>query len=378
LKSLKKSGLRKSVLMAAVTLALLFSMAACVGRESGPADQSSGSVRQAPASYKMIPFLSSYDQYRYDGEINVLYLVCTTLAEYFVNSYAVWEPRLKAQGINMDLLGPPTYSDESLISTMESALQSGKYDIIVLYPITPQAITPFLDIAWDTYKTPILAYAFAPETGCGHYYLGTSYYEAGVSLGKAIIEYVNDNDAYYNTLKTIPVAIYRNSAGAEQYARIRGAWNTLETDGRFSLIQEYEANGEAACLAATETVLTTYPDVEVILTQIDNDVTGTYQAVTSGTYKCSEYLSIWGFDATGVVCAQMYQDGIDGYVQGSALIDHIQASDALSEIIPILVGAAKQNVKIEFTQTEFDELGTLLKNYYTTVTPKNVRDYYIP
>jgi ABC-type sugar transport system substrate-binding protein len=285
---------------------------------------------------------------------------------------------LKAQGINMDLLGPPVFSDESLISTLESALQSGKYDIIVLYPITPQAITPFLDVAWDAYKTPILAYAFSPDTGCGHYYLGTSYYEAGVTLGKSIVEYVNDNAAYYNTLKTIPVAIYKNSAGAEQYSRIRGAWDVLEADGRFSLIQEYEANGEAQCLAATETVLTTRPDAEVLLTQIDNDVTGAYQAVTSGTYKCSDYLSIWGFDATGVVCAQMYQDGVDGFVQGSSFIDHQQACDALSEIIPILVGAAKQNVKIDFKKDEFDELGSLLKNYYTTVTPKNVKNYYTP
>jgi ABC-type sugar transport system substrate-binding protein len=368
----------KRIIVFALTLTLLFQAASCAKKEeTGVKTNAQVSVRPE-SDYPLFPFLKDYVQYRYDGEINVLYLVCTTLAEYFVNSYEVWEPRLKEIGINMDLLGPPAYSDESLLATLESSLQSRKYDIVVLYPITPQAITPFLQTAWETYKTPILGYAFAPDTGCGHYYLGTSYYEAGLVLGRSIIDYVNDNAAYYDTLKTIPVVIYRNSAGAEQYARIRGAWKVLEEDGRFNLLQEYEANGEAACLAATETVLTTFPDVEVILTQIDNDVTGTYQAVTSGTYKCSEYLSIWGFDATGVVCAQMYKDGVDGFVQGSALIDHVQASDALSEIIPILVGAAKQNVLIPFTPEQVDEMGTSLKKFYVTVTPKNVQQYFSP
>ena len=46
--------------------------------------------------------------------------------------------------------------------------------------------------------------------------------------------------------------------------------DVLNADGRFSLIQEYAANGEAACLAQTETLLTDRPDVEVILTQIDH------------------------------------------------------------------------------------------------------------
>jgi ABC-type sugar transport system substrate-binding protein len=273
-----------------VMVTLLLSTVSCAKKED---KTTTGGVQASvrPASdYPLFPFLKDYVQYRHDGEINVLYLVCTTLAEYFVNSYAVWEPRLKEAGINMDLLGPPVYSDESLLATLESSLQTRKYDIIVLYPITPQAVTPFLDLAWETYKTPIVGYAFAPDTGCGHYYLGTSYYDAGVTLGKSIVEYVNDNASYYNTLKTIPVAVFKDARAAEQYARVRGAMDILREDGRFTILQEYEANGDAQCLAATETVLMTYPNVEVILTQIDSDVPGVYQALASGNYRCSDYL----------------------------------------------------------------------------------------
>lgn len=97
--------------------------------------------------------------------------------------------------------------------------------------------------------------------------------------------------------KTIPVAVYMNPQGAEQYKRITGAMDVLNADGRFSLIQEYAANGEAACLAQTETLLTDRPDVEVILTQIDNDV-------------------------TGAVMALMDKDGVYGPVQGSSFIEH--------------------------------------------------------
>jgi ABC-type sugar transport system substrate-binding protein len=263
---------------------------------------------------------------------------------------------------------------------MESALQSGKYDIVVLYPITPQAVTPFLDVAWDTYKTPILGYAFAPETGCGHYYLGTSYYEAGTTLGKSIVEYINDNAAYYDTFgsKKIPVAVFKSSMAAEQYARIRGAMDILKADGRFDIFQEYEANGDVQCLAATETVLTTRPDTEIIINQIDSDIPGVYQALTSGNFKHSEYLSTWGFDATGVVCSYMYADGVDGYVQGSSFIDHQLACDALLELMPILVGASKKGELIKFTPEQVNTLGFGLKDYYTTVTPKNVKEYWAP
>ena len=189
---------------------------------------------------------------------------------------------------------------------------------------------------------------------------------------------MNKNAAYFDTLDTIPYAVYKNSAGGEQYARIKGAMDVLDADGRFTLIDEYEANGEAVCLTATETLLTSHPDVEVILTQIDNDVTGTYQAVTSGTYTCSDYLSIWGFDATGVVCNQMMLDGVDGYVQGSSYINHTKAGKALAEFLPIVTGAAKKGELIEFKQDEFDFLGSILANYYTTVTPENVSEHYTP
>lgn len=354
-----------------LTLVMLFA-ALAVGSGQG------ASTAAAKSGYTAIPFLANYQNYRYKGEINALYLVCTTAAEYFHNSYAVWKPMLEKQGIHMDLMGPPDYSDASLISTLESSLQSGKYDIIVLYPITPAAITPLLDDIWNTYHVPVLSYAFSPSTKSGHYYLGTSYYTAGVVLGKSIVDYVNANSTYFSTLKTIPVAVYMNPQGAEQYKRIQGALDVLKKDGRFSVIKEYAANGEAACLTQTETVLTEHPEVEVILTQIDNDVTGAYQAVASGTYKHSSHLSLWGFDATGAVLNLMVKGGRAGPVQGSSFIDHYQAGEALSELLPILVGAAKQKTLIQFNKTEFDWLGTALSNYYLTVTPDNVSKYYRP
>lgn len=380
----------KKVLALALSLALVFTLASCTPPEGDkPASPSPKATTPAPTStgsesagsgfnYEMIPFLKDYDSYRYDGEINVLYLVCTTLAEYFPNSHAVWQPMLKEHNINIELLGPPTYSDESLIATLESSLASGKYDLIYLYPITPSAITPLLEPLWEQYHVPIVACAFAPETQCAHYFMGTSYYSAGTVLGQSIIDYVDKNKEYYDTLSTIPVAVYKNSAGGEQYQRIRGALDVLEQDGRFSLIDEYEANGEAICLTATETLLTSHPEVEVILTQIDNDVTGTYQTVTGGVYKCSDYLSIWGFDATGAVCSLMAQDGPDGFVQGSSFIDHTLAGKAIIEFFPIVVGAAKQGELIEFKPDEFDFLGSIFANYYTTVTPENVAQYYTP
>lgn len=377
----------KRMLSFLLALVMCLSLAACAstpaqsGDETGsstPPAGETGGAAPTEIEYDMIPFLENYADYRYDGEINVLYLVCTTLAEYFPNSHEVFQREMEGYNINIELLGPPTYSDESLISTLESSLASGKYDLVLLYPITPSAITPLLEPLWEQYHVPILAFAFDPSTGCGHYYMGTSYYEAGRVLGQSIVDYVDKNAEYYDTLDTIPVAVYKNSAGGEQYDRITGAMDVLKEDGRFSLIEEYEANGESVCLTATETLLTTHPEVEVILTQIDNDVTGTYQTVVSGTYPCSEYLSIWGFDATGAVCSLMAQDGEDGYVQGSAFIDHEQAAQALIELIPILVGAAKEETLIDFTDEEFDTLGTLLANYYLTVTPENVSEYYTP
>ena len=378
----------KKIFALLVALVMLFSLAACSNNDNeatpepsesaAPSDEASASPAGDETEYTAIPFLEKYTEYKYDGEINALYLVCTTAAEYFPNSHAVWEPMMEEQGIHIDLLGPPEYSDASLISTLESSLASGKYDIVILYPITPSAITPLLHDIWETYHVPILSYAFAPETQSGHYYLGTSYYVAGTVLGESIVDYVDQNADYFDTLDTIPYAVYMNPQGAEQYKRIEGAMDVLNDDGRFSLIQEYNANGEAASLTQTETLLTDHPEVEVILTQIDNDVTGAYQAVASGTYESSEYLSLWGFDATGAVMALMDKDGVDGPVQGSSFIDHYQSGEALSELIPILVGAAKEETLIEFDQADFDWLGTGLSNFYKTVTPENVDMYYTP
>ena len=369
-------GFVKRIFTIALTITLIFSGLSC----NRPGSQSGGKqavVSRGEVDYTVIPFLKDYDQYRYDGGINVLYLVSSTFAEYFTDSYAIWKPMLESAGINIDLLGPPAFSDESMISTLESSLQSGKYDLILLFPITPQAITPTLDRAWDDYKTPILAYAFPPESGCGHYYLGTSFYQGGVTLGKSILEYVNKHADYFSKLKTIPVAIYTQTEAPEQHKRVVGAWDQLAADGRFSLIQQYEANAGNS-LSVTETLLTVRPDVEVFLTLIDYDVPPIYQALTSGNYRVSEYASIWSFDATGAVKVLMTQDGVDGFVQGSSFIDHWKAGAALKELIPILTGAAKQQVKIEFKPDEFDTLGTLLGNFYTTVTPENAGDYHTP
>ena len=375
----------KKAIVLILTLAMVLALAACTDTPSVDPIPPDDTVVENPdltpeivnnIVYEALPFLEDYKEYYTDESINVLYLVCTTAAEYFPNSYAVWEPMLKEAGITMDMVGPPEYSDASLISVLESSLQSGKYDIIVLYPITPSAITPLLDDLWAQYQVPILAYAFAPETGCGHYYLGTSYYQAGEVLGNAIIEYVDANAAYFDTLDTIPYVVYMNPAGAEQYARVEGAKDVLARDGRFTLIEEYAANGEAACLTQTETVLTTHPEVEIILNQIDNNITGAYQAIISGTYACSEYLSLWGFDATGAVMSLMDADGVDGFVQGSSFIEHNQAGLALKELIPILVGAAKKGVIIDFAPADYDALGEGLANYYYAVTPKDVGEYY--
>ncbi|HWQ78925.1 MAG TPA: sugar ABC transporter substrate-binding protein [Anaerovoracaceae bacterium] len=368
----------KKILALLLVLMMLFSLAACAGSKNGEASKTGNVQNAAETVYTAIPFLEKYKEYKDQGEINVLYLVCTTAAEYFTDSYAVWQPMMEEAGIHMDLMGPPEYSDASLISTLETELASGKYDIVVLYPITPSAITPLLEDIWNTYHVPILSYAFSPNTGSGHYYLGTSYYSCGTVMGKSIVDYVDANSDYFDTLDTIPVAVYMNPQGSEQYQRIQGALDVLEEDGRFSLIQEYAANGEAACLTQTETLLTSHPEVEVILTQIDNDVTGAYQAVTSGVYKPSEYLSLWGFDATGAVCALMSKDGPDGCVQGSTFIDHNQSGEALRELLPILVGAAKQEKLIEFDKEDFDWLGTGLSSYYVTVTPENITKYYTP
>jgi ABC-type sugar transport system substrate-binding protein len=364
----------KKIFTSMAALALAFAVVAC----NKTASQSGGrqaAVPRGEVDYTILPFLKDYDHYRYDGGINVLYLVSSTYAEYFTNSYAVWKPMLEAAGISIELLGPPAFSDESMLSTLESSLQSRKYDLILLFPITPQAITPFLDRAWDEYKTPILAYAFPPESGCGHYYLGTSFYQGGVTLGKSIIEYVNNHGDYFNKLKTIPVAIYTQTNAPEQHKRVVGAWDQLVADGRFSLIQQYEADAGNS-LSVTETLLTVRPDAEVFLTLIDYDVPPIYQALTSGNYRVSDYASIWGFDATGAVMMLMAQDGVDGFVQGSSFIDHQKAGGALQELIPILVGSAKQQVKIEFKPDEVDVLGVLLGNFYTTVTPENFSDYY--
>lgn len=371
----------KKTLAILMVLIMIFSLAGCGPKESGgtsSGDEVSQGGDLLDFDYNMIDFLVNYDEYRYKDEINVLYLVCTTLAEYFPASHAVWEPMLAEHNIKIDLLGPPNYSDESLISTLESALVTGKYDAVLLYPITPQAITPMLDLVWDNYKIPVIAYAFAPDTECGHYYMGTSYYHAGTVLGESVVEYVDKNKDYFDTLDTIPVAVFKNAGGAEQYQRIVGAMDVLKADGRFSIIDEYEANGEAICLAATETLLTAHPNVEVILTQIDNSAVGTYQTVSSGVYPNSEYLSIWGFDATGALMSLMAQDGVDGYVQGSSFIDHELAGKAIIELIPVVVGAAKQGKLIEFTNEEAEYLADLLAQYYTTVTPENVSQYYKP
>lgn len=366
----------KKILVFLLVFMMLFSFTACAGSNDDKVSETSNVQNTADIVYTAIPFLEKYKEYKQQGEIDVLYLVCTTAAEYFTDSYAVWEPMMEEQGINIDLLGPPEYSDASLISTLETALASGKYDIIVLYPVTPSAISPLLENFWNTYQVPILSYAFSPDTDSGHYYLGTSYYACGTVMGNSIVDYVNSNADYFSTLKTIPVAVYMNPQGSEQYQRIQGALDVLEKDGRFSVIQEYAANGEAACLTQTETLLTDHPEVEVILTQIDNDVTGAYQAVSSGTYKCSEYLSLWGFDATGAVSDLMNKDGKDGWVQGSTFIDHKQSGQALIELIPILVGAAKKGEIIDFDKEDYDWLGTGLSNYYVTVTPENIAQYY--
>lgn len=54
------------------------------------------------------------------------------------------------------------------------------------------------------------------------------------------------------------------------------------------------------------------------------------------------------------------------------------SGQALVELIPLLVGAAKQGVLIESEKEDVDWLGTGLSNFYLTATPENVKDYFRP
>jgi hypothetical protein len=49
---------------------------------------------------------------------------------------------------------------------------------------------------------------------------------------------------------------------------------------------------------------------------------------------------------------------------------------ALKELVPILVGAAKQQGKIEFKPDEFDAPGTLPGNFYAAATHENAGNYF--
>jgi hypothetical protein len=74
----------------------------------------------------------------------------------------------------------------------------------------------------------------------------------------------------------------------------------------------------------------------------------------------------------------MLNDGVDGFVQGSAYVSHVQACDALIEMLPILVGAAKQNVLIPFTPEQVETMGVGLGKHFIAVTPKNVWEHFNP
>jgi hypothetical protein len=99
-------GFAKKIFPITATLALVFAVAAC-NKTGGQSGGSQAAVPRGAVEYTAIPFLKDYDHYRYDGGINVLYLVSSTYAEYFTNSHYVWKPILEAAGISIDLLGPP-------------------------------------------------------------------------------------------------------------------------------------------------------------------------------------------------------------------------------------------------------------------------------
>ncbi len=279
-------------------------------------------------------------QYKVNKQLNVLYIPSWAGAEYFINSFAVWEPYLAKYKITLTMQGPKDYTDAAQLEVVESALNSGNYDAIILYPITPESYASYMDGWWETYKTPILTLGYGPETGGGHYFLVTSSARTkGVQMAAAIFDYANQNAEYFSKYEKIPYVLYQESSTPGVKIWLDTCVEILAKDGRFECVAAYEVSSEKA-LQATEALMVNHPEIEILITQADDSaVIATNTLKNQGKDIMTEKFSIWSQGGTQSALASIREGG---YFKGTASSLNSYVGAIWKEMIPMVVGAAEQ------------------------------------
>lgn len=377
-----------------LSLAMILAFSACGGNESkNPQGSSSPSGSAAPSpESSQAPVSSSaptgsVELGEEDGlfdemfapwadyavpegeELNVLYLASWAGAEYFVNSYNAWKPLLEEKGIMLELQGPQEFTDESQLNQLEMALASQSYDCIIFYPITPSVYATYMEDFWNNYQTPILCYGFDESCGSGHYFAGNDYAYVGKLLGEAILDYVEDNSEHYDQMDKIPVMLAKQSSVPELLVRVTSAWDVLEATGRFEVVMEQEVEMAEQGTDFAERLMSSNPDIEIIIVQSDDVGIAMSNAFDSASVDLSDTLSIWGFDATSAAVDIIKADG---YFKGSIAYPHEIMGEYLGTILPIIIGAAREGQILDLS--EAGRAGLEVTN--VPITKENVLEWF--
>lgn len=369
----------KKCLSLLLTAAILISLVACTSNTADSAVKESQSTSSSTSkngdstaterTNRFAQAFQDFSQYRKEGEtFTVLYAVSWAAAEYFVNSYEAWAPILEEVGITLVMQGPEAPTVESQLSLIESALLSAQYDAIILYPVAGDVFTPYMQQWWDTYGVPIICFGYPAESASGHYVVSAvSYYTMGEVVGYAILDYVEKNADYFDTLDTIPVAVLRQVTNIEEAHTVEGMLDVITAaDSRFTIVEDHEQVDISRAVGVVETMLVSHPEVEIIIAQTDDLAVATNTALEAAV-GISEYVSVWG---SGGSASAVQNIAAGGFIKGTSAIPLAVIGEFWEYYLPIVIGAAKEGIIIE----NLDDAIPVDEAFLVTITQDNAQE----
>lgn len=265
--------------------------------------------------------------------------------------------KVMAEGVNakaaeygMELIELDAEFDATKQTDQMSSLISQGVDGIVLNPVDAVSIVSVVKQAYEAGIPVVMASMDIDESGREYVvsYSGADDYDVGYNAGEKLAEALGGEGQ---------VAIIEGQAGTSATTRRTEGFEDAVADTEIEVVAKLAADFDTAkAMAATEDLLTRYPDIDGIFSQDDTMCVGVVQAMKSMGYTGED------------VAVVSYNGSQNGY-------DMVKNGDIIGTAVQPLTAEGSNAVEALYKAINGEEVEPWLKSEIQVLDATNIDDY---
>lgn len=287
----------KKILALIMAAIMMLSLVAC-GSKAPAADAPAADAPAADAPAADAPAADAED----DKQISIGLTFLNLDNPFFVAFKAAAEEACAEAGVNL-VFSDSKGTSEGQIKAMEDFIAMG-VDAIIITPQDGEAVLPQIQEARSK-GIYVVCHTIMPAEYDA--YVGADEYDMGFCLGEAAGKWIKEN---LGDQEVVQAATLNYDIAPTVIPRKEGIIaGVLSVADNVEFVATETAGETAAGMAAAETFLATYPDLQVLLGINDGGALGAYEAFMDAG-KTGDDILIGGIDATSEGLAKVAEGGI--------------------------------------------------------------------